>query len=638
MSKKISILFVMAMLLTVIGPLSVTAQDGMYNEAPMLAELVAAGELPPVEERLPAEPMVIEPVEQVGVYGGTWHMVDYSDSLGWTRQTVWVEPVLKWERDASGFRANLFTDWEWNDDATELVAHLREGIRWSDGEPLTVDDYLFWWEDMVLNENVAIAPPSGTTVGGELMSVEKLDDFTLRFTFPASNPLFLELHSRGSYHSSMYIVPAHYMKQFHPDYADVEDTTELLNRFSTSSRLHYPDMPTFTAWMITEFTSGQLVILERNPYYWKVDPDGNQLPYIDRIEVEIAEGNANEFVVLKAIAGELDMQVRDVDLLDVPLVMENAEANDYRVIMWTRGDFAWPWIIPMYDYTDEGIVDLMYMKEFRQALSYAINRNRINEIVALGLAEPRQFALSSASGEFQSEEGRAVYEEWVNSYASYEPDTAAALLDSIGVVDADGDGWRDRPDGTELELIVDVGATDQKSVDTMDLIKEDWEAIGLRMVLNAIDGAVMNERAQAGEIMIRAWDSAAAWGLISATTVWTPIEGVTYSVGGMRIGMYYQTLGEDGVAPRPGSMLEQLQDAYTELISITDPAERDARLLEAYQIHIDEGPITIGTIGEHPSPVIVKNNFHNVQATGLVASWDLGYPGTADPEQFYISD
>ena len=212
----------------------------------------------------------------------------------------------------------------------------------------------------------------------------------------------------------------------------------------------------------------------------------------------------------------------------------------------------------------------------------------------------------------------------------------AQLLDGIGVVDADGDGWRDRPDGTALELIVDIPATDTGSIDRMDLVKEDWEAVGLKTVLNIIAGELVSARHLAGEIMIRAWGSAAAWGLVSAATVWTPIEGVTYSVGGARIGDYYNSGGERGVAPRPGSMLEQLQDAYTELISIVDPDERQAKLLDAYQIHIDEGPITIGTIGEHPSPVIVKNNFRNVQDFGLVAGWDLAFPGTADPEQFFF--
>ena len=634
MSKKL--VFVIA-LLTVALTGGLIAGQGMYNEAPALAEMVAAGELPPVDERLPAEPLVIEPVEEVGQYGGTWHLVDNNDSNGWTHQTISVEPFLKWNRDVNGFRPNLVTSWEWNDVATELTAHFREGVRWSDGAPMTVDDYLFWWNDMVLDEDVPVNAPFGTTVRGEKMSVEKVDDYTLHFSFPYSNPLFMEYKSRGSYHSSMHVVPSHYLREFHPKFNDaMEDTTELFNRYNWSSRLHYPGMPTLSAWMVTDYVSGQRLVLERNPYYWKVDTAGNQLPYIDSLEIVIPEGSATELVVLKGIAGELDMQVRDVNLLDVPLVLENQESGGYRVIMWSRGDYAWPWIIPMYDYPDEGILDLMYTKEFRQAMSHAINRDRINEITSFGLATARQFSLSAESPEFQTAEGQAFYQEWASSYASYDTELAGSLLDGIGVVDADGDGWRDRPDGSALELIVDIPATDQGSIDRMDLIKEDWEAVGLKTVLNVIAGEVVNERHRAGEIMIRAWGSAAAWGLVSAATVWTPIEGVTYSVGGARIGEYYNSGGERGVAPRPGSMLEQLQNAYTELIGIVDPVERNAKLLEAYRIHIDEGPITIGTIGEHPSPVIVKNNFRNVPDFGLVAGWDLGFPGSADPEQFFF--
>ena len=633
MFKKLTLFTV---LLIAISALGFVSSQSMYNEAPALAALVAAGELPPVDERLPAEPLVIEPVEEIGQYGGTWRLVDNNDSNGWTQMTINVEGFLKWNRDVNGFRPNIVTSWEWNDEATELTVNFRQGVKWSDGDPMTVDDYLFWWNDMVLDENVPINAPFGTTVQGELMSVEKIDDYTLHFSFPHANPLFMEYKSRGAYHSSIHIVPEHYMRGFHPAYSDAEDATELVNRYNFGSRMHYPDRPTLSAWMTVDYVPGQRLVLERNPYYWKVDTEGNQLPYIDRLDVEIPQGSATELVALKGIAGELDMQVRDVNLLDVPLVLENQEAGDYRVIMWSRGDYAWPWIIPMYDYPDEGILDLMYMKEFRQAMSHAINRDRINEITSLGLATARQFSLSAESPEFQTPEGQEFYRKWAASYASYDPELAGQLLDGIGVVDADGDGWRDRPDGTALELIVDIPATDTGSIDRMDLVKEDWEAVGLKTVLNIIAGEVVSARHLAGEIMIRAWGSAAAWGLVSAATVWTPIEGVTYSIGGARIGDYYNSGGERGVAPRPGSMLEQLQDAYTELISIVDPDERQAKLLEAYQIHIDEGPITIGTIGEHPSPVIVKNNFRNVQDFGLVAGWDLAFPGTADPEQFFF--
>lgn len=633
MFRKLTLLTVLIIAISVLGLVS---SQGMYNEAPSLAEMVAAGELPPVDERLPAEPLVIEPVEEIGQYGGTWRLVDNNDSNGWTQMTVNVEGFLKWNRDVNGFRPNIVTSWEWNDEATELTVNFRQGIKWSDGDPMTVDDYLFWWNDMVLDENVPVNAPFGTTVRGELMSVEKVDDYTLHFSFPHANPLFLEYKSRGAYHSSIHIVPEHYMRGLHPAYSDAEDATELVNRYNFGSRMHYPDRPTLSAWMTVDYVPSQRLVLERNPYYWKVDTEGNQLPYIDRLDVEIPQGSATELVALKGIAGELDMQVRDVNLLDVPLVLENQEAGDYRVIMWSRGDYAWPWIIPMYDYPDEGILDLMYMKEFRQAMSHAINRDRINEITSLGLATARQFSLSAESPEFQTPEGQEFYQKWAASYASYDPELAGSLLDGIGVVDADGDGWRDRPDGSALELIVDIPAADTGSIDRMDLVKEDWEAVGLNTVLNIIAWELVSARHLAGEIMIRAWGSAAAWGLVSAATVWTPIEGVTYSVGGARIGDYYNSGGERGVAPRPGSMLEQLQDAYTELISIVDPDERQARLLEAYQIHIDEGPITIGTIGEHPSPVIVKNNFRNVQDFGLVAGWDLAFPGTADPEQFFF--
>ena len=608
-----------------------------FNEAPMLAEKVAAGDLPSVDERLPTNPIIEVPVERTGEYGGTWRQVGGDDGLGWLRMTIATESLVKWKRDVTGIRPNLIESWDWNEDATELVARFRKGIKWSDGVPFTVNDYMFYWNDMVANEDVPLVTPSYARAGGEAMTVDKIDDFTLKFTFAVPHPLFLDLTARGYSNSAINIVPAHYMKQFHPAYSDAEDTTELMSRYDNP--LQYPDMPTLNAWIVTNFRSGEKATFERNPYYWKVDPEGNQLPYIDYLDVDIVEagGNATELVVLKAIAGELDMQVRDIPLRDVPLVMENQEAGDYKVMMWNRGDFAWPWLILYYDYPDEGIVELMYNQKWRQALSLAINRERINDIVTLGLAQPRQAALSPESAEFQSREGRQVYNEWVSAYADYEPDSAAELFDEIGVIDVDGDGFRERPDGTPLELIVSVSNSDTQSIDAMDLVKEDWEDVGIKTVISPDEWSVFSQKVLAGEVMIRAWGSAAAWGLVSAPPVWAPVEGVTYCMGGARFGLYYQTGGAEGIAPKPGSMLEHLQELYTEVIQTVDPDEREAKLLENYRVHIDEGPLYIGTVGEHPSPVIVNNNFHNVPGLGIVGPWDLSYPGTANPEQFFMS-
>ncbi len=614
------------------------AAPAASKEAPMLAEMVTAGSLPPVEERLPVNPLVLEPVESAGQYGGTLRMVANDDNLGWLRMTVGNEGLVKWERDVSGTRPNLLESWEWNDDATELTAKLRQGVKWSDGEPFTANDYLFWWNEMVLDESIGLSTPAGTRVNGEPMKVEMVDDFTLKFTFAASHPLFVDLAARGFYNSSQHLVPSHYLKQFHPKHNSANaDAKELLARYNNP--LQYPDMPVLYAWRTVEYVSGDHVTMERNPYFWKTDADGNQLPYIDRIEAKIvpAGGNAAELITLKGIAGELDFQVRDIPLKDVPILKENEAQGNYTVKLWKRGDYAWPWLILYYDYPDEGIVDLMYNQQFRTALSVAINRDRISEVVSLGLGQPRQAALSPESPEFRSDAGKAVYDQWVNLAAAFDPDQANALLDEAGLKDVDGDGLRERADGTPLELIVSVSQDDRQSIDAMELIKQDWEAVGLKTVVAPDEWSTFSQRVMAGEVMIRAWGSAAAWGLISAATVWAPVEGVTYCMGGARIGLYYQTGGKEGIAPRPGSMLERLQERYTDVLSTVDPAEREAKLLEAYKVHIEDGPLYIGTIGDHPSALIVSNNLRNVPDFGLVAGWDLGFPGTADPEQFYFA-
>jgi peptide/nickel transport system substrate-binding protein len=614
------------------------AAPAASKESPMLAEMVTAGSLPPVEERLPVNPLVLEPVESGGQYGGTLRMIAGDDNLGWLRMTVGNEGLVKWERDVSGTRPNLLESWEWNDDATELTIKLRQGVKWSDGEPFTANDYLFWWNEMVMDESIGLSTPAGTRVNGEPMQVEMVDDFTLKFTFAASHPLFVDLAARGFYNSSQHLVPSHYLKQFHPKHNSANaDAKELLARYNNP--LQFPDMPVLYAWRTVEYVSGDHITMERNPYFWKTDADGNQLPYIDRIDAKIvpAGGNAAELITLKGIAGELDFQVRDIPLKDVPILKENEAQGNYTVKLWKRGDYAWPWLILYYDYPDEGIVDLMYNQQFRTALSVAINRDRISEVVSLGLGQPRQAALSPESPEFRSDAGKAVYDQWVNLAAAFDPDQANTLLDEVGLKDVDGDGLRERADGTPLELIVSVSQDDRQSVDAMELIKQDWEAVGLKTVVAPDEWSTFSQRVMAGEVMIRAWGSAAAWGLISAATVWAPVEGVTYCMGGARIGLYYQTGGKEGIAPRPGSMLERLQERYTDVLSTVDPAEREAKLLEAYKVHIEDGPLYIGTIGDHPSALIVSNNLRNVPDFGLVAGWDLGFPGTADPEQFYFA-
>jgi peptide/nickel transport system substrate-binding protein len=593
--------------------------------------------LPSAAERVGAEPLVLDPVESIGQYGGVIHEIA-DDTSGFERMLQAIEPFAKFARDANGIRPNVLKGWDWNAAYDQVTLHFRKGMKWSDGAPFGADDFMFFWNDMVLYKDAGIAFPSGTVVDEKPMQVEKIDDQTIKLTFAAPNPLFIEFASRGHYQSAQWLVPAHYMKNYHPKYSSATDTKDLYARYDTKSRLDFVGMPTLNAWVVTEATPGQRKVAKRNPYYWKVDTNGQQLPYVDEIDTTITTADAfRQAVLLNSIAGKLDFQSREYNLSDVSLLLQNQEAGGYSVKMWNRGDYAWPWIILMYDYKDDGVVDLFYQQPFRQALSYAMDRNKYNQIGAYGLAKPRQFALSPESPEFQTPEGKAVYDKWVSSYIEYDTEKAKSLLDALGVVDKDGDGFRERPDGTKLQLIVDMPTNDVEANAIMDLMKQDWEAIGLETVLAPSDWNTMSQRAQNREMMIRSWPSAAGWGLLSAATVWAPIEGVDWCMGGKNLGQYFQSGGTEGVAPRPGSMNEALQKAYANAVSTVDPAARDKALLAAYTIHLEQGPISIGTIGEHPSPVVVSNKLHNVQNTGLLGGWDLGYPGTADPEQFYFS-
>ncbi len=596
-----------------------------------------SGSLPAAAERVGEEPLVLDAVESVGQYGGVIHEIA-DDTHGFERMVQAIEPFAKFARDANGIRPNVLKSWDWNEAYDEVTLHFRKGMKWSDGQPFGADDFMFFWNDMVGDKDVGIADPSGTVVNEKPMQVEKVDDQTIKLTFGGPNPLFIEFASRGHYQSAQWLVPAHYMKKFHPKYSDAKDTKDLYARYDTASRLNFTDMPTLNPWVVSEFTAGQRRVAKRNPYYWKVDTSGQQLPYVDEIDTTITTSDAfRQAVLLNSIAGKLDFQSREYNISDISLLLQNQQTGNYTVKMWNRGDYAWPWIIVMYDYKDDKVVDLFYDQRFRQALSYAMDRNKYNQIGAYGLAKPRQFALSPESPEFQTPEGKAVYDKWVNSYIEHDPDKARSLLDALGVVDKDGDGFRERPDGTKLQLIIDMPPDDSETNSIMDLMKQDWEAVGLETVLAPSDWNTMSERAQNREIMIRSWPSGAGWGLLSAATVWAPIEGVDWCMGGKNLGQYYQSGGTQGVAPRPGSMIEALQKAYSSAVATVDPAARDKALLAAYQIHLEQGPISIGTIGEHPSPVVVSNKLHNVQDTGLLGGWDLGYPGTADPEQFYFS-
>ncbi|NLE74882.1 MAG: ABC transporter substrate-binding protein [Actinobacteria bacterium] len=611
------------------------AATGKYVEAPMLQTLVAAGSLPPVEERLPPEPLVIEPEDQIGKYVDKWVWAEYpGDRLYQVEMLNSNENFIKWTRDNQGFRNNLLESYEWNDDATELVMHMKQGIKWSDGQPLTFNDYLFWWEDMVMDPDVAYVPPAGYILKGQPVTFEKAGDYTLKATFPTPNPLFLQMLARGTGNlsSCIQITPRHYYEKFHPKYTPGADKQQLLQLFG--NWFNDIDRPQITPWVLKEWRRGERAIFTRNPYYWKVDPEGKQLPYFDGFEDRIVQNVAAVQALI--LNGEVDYQFRQAGAIsDYAMLLDGQEKGGYTVDFWGAGVPASIGILFFYNYVDKGIADLLWNQKFRQALSHAVDRQRINDIVFFGEGVVRQFAMPPSAPEFQSPRGQEILKKWETLWIEYDPELAASLLDEIGVVDVNGDGWRERPDGTPLELIVDVDVASAAHTQGMELVKEDWEKVGLKTVMNALELTILEGRAMDGSVGFRVRGGAAS-GLLVAPGHWAPVENQFYVMFGAKYGEWYESGGKSGEKPPEGSFIERLQELYTLAYTETDEAKRNEKILDCYEVHVTDGPLCLGFVGLTKSPVIRKNYMRNIRTMGeTLASCHYSQPNSMDPEQWW---
>ena len=410
-----------------------------HTEAPILAERVEAGKLPPVKERLPEEPLVITPVERVGKYGGTARVVTVRPQImedGGLLNNH--EPILRLGLDGKSTVPNLATDWEFSEDGKTLVLHLRKGVKWSDGYPFTADDILFWYEDVVLNDELTPVKPIIWSPGGSLMKLEKIDDYTIKMEFAQSYPLVLLhlIHNAGTEGNCFY--PKHYLQKYHPRYASEEEISKAVadGGFETwsqmflaraqinagSGRAVEPETPTLKAYKVVAKTLDK-VIYERNPYYWKTDTEGNQLPYIDRVEVEILKDQ--EMVNLKIVAGELDFAAFNTTLENYPLYKENEDAANIRVLLWPDVFGAEVLVMVNLTHEDPVVRKIFQDKRFRIALSLGIDRDEINELFYLGLAESRQATVVPASAFYE--------EEFANAYVEHDVAEANRLLDEMGL-------------------------------------------------------------------------------------------------------------------------------------------------------------------------------------------------------------
>ncbi|ADA66781.1 extracellular solute-binding protein family 5 [Thermotoga petrophila RKU-10] len=611
-----------------------------YHESPMLTKLVEEGKLPPVEQRLPEEPLVVQPVEKVGQFGGTWRRVWKGPSDRWGISKLIEVKLAFWDKEGGKLVPGLAKSWEVLENGRVYIFHLRKGVKWSDGVPYTAHDIVFWVNDIVGNDDITPSKPDWYNIG---VKVEALDDYTVKFEFSKPYGLFLLKVPYGGFTGA----PAHYLKQFHPKYTPMEEIekkmvegvhntwVDLFN--DKNDFLENTELPTLSPWKPITDPTEQFYILERNPYFWAVDIEGNQLPYIDYVRHEYVKND--EVILLKAISGEIDMQWRHIGGLgagagNFTLLMENAQSGGYRVLKWIAANGSASRISLNYAHSDEVLRKVFNDVRFRQALSLAINREEINEILFNGLAEPRQASLVSGSPYFDPE--------WEKAYAEYDPDRANKLLDEMGLKWDDKHEYRLLPDGRPLRFTITV--TGQFHVDVWTMVKEYWRQIGVWVEIENVERSLFYVRADAGDFDAMVWNmDRAAQPLSSPMVIFPGSEDIAdfWYIGWSDWISYYIDKNIRGVepeevpeGPEPPEVVYRLVDLYYQIASTPDPDKIKELMAEATKIH-RENLWMIGTVGEDLSPAIAKNNFRNVPEF-LVTDDVLRTPLNAMPMQFFI--
>ncbi|MEZ4728979.1 MAG: ABC transporter substrate-binding protein [Caldilineaceae bacterium] len=611
-----------------------------FQEAPMLAEKVAAGELPPVTERLPVDPLVIEPAELIGQYGGILRRAytgpgDNQNIERWNN-----DHHLFWDTGATEIRPRIIKAWESNEDASLWTFHLREGMKWSDGAPFTADDYIFWHDSIVSNELLVPTPPWWIRWGGELATMEKIDDTTFTVQFAAPFPAWLEVfststvagHFNGGETGGGFVAPHHYLEQFHADFVGEEEANALaeaagfenwyLNLLAKNNAHVNPELPVLTPWKPVTTNSSTEYVLERNPYFWAVDTEGNQLPYLDGITLELVE--ELEVLNLRAIAGNYTVQGRHIDFAKLPVIRQNEEAGDYFVDFWgssTRNPVA-IYINQDYNGNPEIAEYTVGSRDFRKALSLAIERSEINETFFLGVGNEASLCPANASPYFPSDR-------WDEEFAGFDLDQANEILDSIGLDQKDSEGFRLLPSGERLVLTIDaVSGAFLPYPEIGERIAQMWQEIGIQLQVNPVERSLWEERMNANEPMMNLfetgeWNPETVARLIPQNR-WSPIAA-----------LWGATPNPDPAAYEGPQWQKDQILKHWEAIQTPDPDLRRQRYIEGMEILCDNIPL-IGMVVNVPVyTTLIKNNMRNVPKP---MEWVVyaQTPGNGYPEQFFM--
>tara|TARA_R110002072_G_scaffold105447_10_gene230454 strand:+ start:1071 stop:2987 length:1917 start_codon:yes stop_codon:yes gene_type:complete len=617
----------------VVSASSALADSIRLLDPPIFADKVAKGELPPVGARMPSEPRIVT-VKEPGRHGGTMRVV-----FGRSKDTR-IMVVYGYARLVTyDAQFNIQPDILARVDVElgrEFTLHLRKGHRWSDGHPFTAEDFRYWWED-IANERALspLGPAKQLVVAGERPKVEIIDDYTVRYSWSSPNPHFLPALASAT---PLYIYrPAHYLKKFHARYADPEKLAAMVeksgrrnwaalhNRRDNQYKNDNPKLPTLQPWVLQTKPPAQRFLFDRNPYFHRVDQNGRQLPYTDRVAMGVAAAGV---IPLKTGAGETDLQARGIAFNNYTFLKEAEKRENFKVRLWQTAKGSHLALFPNLNARDPVWRDLFQNVEFRRALSLAINRHEINQVIYYGLAIEGQNTVLPASPLYKKE--------YLDAWAQFDLKAANDRLDALGLTKRDSRGVRLLPDGRPMEIIVETAGEDTEQTDVLELIHDSWLAAGIKLFTRPSQREVFRNRIFAGETLVSIW-SGHEFGVPNADTIpdeFAPTDQL--QLQWPKWGQHFQTRGRAGTPPTDELALELLKLNRAWAYARTRQARRDIwrRMLE---INADR-VYSIGLISAVPQPVVVNSSLRNVPKKGTF-NWNPGaHFGVYMPDTFWFDD
>lgn len=604
-----------------------------YQETPYYQDAVTSGELPPVAERVPDNP-AIETFEDgltPGRQGGKINIL-MAKAQDVRQMVVYGYARLVGYDPKLNLHADILESYT-VEEGRIFTLKLRPGHRWSDGAPFTTEDFRYWWEDMANNADLSPSgPPIELMVNGKPPVVEYLDEHTVRYTWEAPNPSFLPALA-GARPTYIY-APSHYLKQFHERYQDKDKMAAMVaeasrrnwaslhNRMDNQYKNDNPNLPTLEPWINTTDAPAERFVFKRNPFYHRVDSEGRQLPYIDEVIMSLS---ASQLIPAKAGSGESDLQARYLVFSNISFLKQNEDQYNFRTLLWRTGKGAHLALYPNLNYDDEAWRDLFRDVRFRRAMSLAVDREEIDQVIFFGFALPVGNTVLPNSPLYKPERDLR--------WTQFDLAQANELLDEIGL-ERGSDGIRRLPDGRPLEIIVETAGESSEQTDVLQLITRTWRKAGIKLYSKPLQREVLRNRVFAGQTQMSIW-----FGLENgiATALMSPAELAPTSQQQLqwpRWGQYRETKGQAGT-PIDMDKPKRLYELYEDWRNAQEQEQRHEIWEEMLDIWTDE-VYTIGLVSGVLQPIVVNDRLQNVPEEGFY-NWDPGaHFGVYRPERFWL--